>query len=405
MTRKEGNLMNKKRQNYSINGVKFFQAGLDLLKAEHERSPLSAAAIATYILFHFKADDFGRVNAKELSLSTWANSTKIPYTTIHSGREVLFARGLVKEIIIAGEPYYQITNFDRWNSPELAAQGVKLSYFRVSYKLLKDPVLKSLVSSRNSAGLFLLLDLFNAITRAIGNKIKNSKNSSIEDIVNVSKEYTMNTLKTKTKQSALKVRQFIEAVKTLFVFEAEGYSERIPSKDRVAVTKKNNVIQIVIRKFKVKINPEMVHSEEDELETQTLEASLRKEVISKLDHFQIPKRNKDIRDIMAAFKQEVIKIMKYSSQPLKVRNRIIRNIFEDSLRLLTDYYTAQKAKDPRFRIKSLGGYMRRTFIQTFKNYLEIHISLEDKIDMGTSYFQDHGTYPLTIQQNNKTSLV
>jgi hypothetical protein len=393
--------VDKKRQALSINGVKFFQDALDKIKVLHELSPLSSAAIGVYILYHFRCNDFGRVNAKELSLSDWAETTGIPYSTLHSGRQVLFERGLIEEMIIGKESFYQIVGYDQWNSPEIKNQGAyyNLSYFRISYKLLSSSLLKNLISTRNASGIILVLDLFNRITRTIGQMKQSRGQLVLSDIKNITVEYTMNTLKSKTKKTALKVRQLIEMLQDFFVFEAEDTRERKPKRDRVAAPRKKNVVQVVIEKYVVKVNPEILKYEEDELVTQTLQASLRKETVSKLDLLGITHRYHDIKDIMNAFKHEVIKVIQFSNQPVKDRNRFIANIFNEALTDFVEYYSENIKSNTNFKIGKLGALLRKLFRNTCKAYIERELDIGERIDIKTRFAKKYGKYPLIMVQN------
>ena len=377
----------KKKQSISVKGVKFFQKQLDLLKAEQERSPLPASSLALYILMHLKCDDLGRIKGKEFSLSDFQQGG-IPYTTLHTGKMVLLERGLIREIIINDLPSFEIVGYKELNSPEHRIEGEKLSYFRIPYELLTKPLLKCLVSAREAAGILLVLDLLNRFTRFIGKNQAKAMQASFT--------YTMKSLQEKTKKTALKIRHIINLIQDFFSFEACDYKERRPNKERVTV-KKKNVIQIVIKKFKVCINPDLLLIEEDEHATKTLEAAFRKELTVKLESAGISYHSKELRDMLTAVKQEVINVMQFSTQQtFKERNRFIRNVFSSALDSLIDYYQLKSKENSNFTFVSIGSFMRKSLRSSMQSLVVVELDPGDRIEIASGYYERYRKYPVVF---------
>ncbi|USK62261.1 hypothetical protein [Peribacillus asahii] len=338
-----------------IKGVKFFQDHLNALKAEHDFSPLPASAIATYILFHLNCDDLGILRARdpENALRKWSDNTGIPYSTLHTGREILFKRNFISETFNGNDPLYEINGYAIHNNPNSQKEGVKLNYFRLPFALKKTSALKNLVSAKDSAGLIMLLDLCNSFHRDARWKPERTD-------FNLSR--SMKFFQEKMGKSAKKIRSWIEAIKDIFSFSPIDYKERVPNQERVAVRKKNNPIQIVIKNFSVQMANGLLSKEEDPFHVKQVEATVRKEAVVQFKRNEMVVSKKQIRDIMTAFRQETLKpLSKYVNQSdsYKVqRNRLFYHIFLGALENTINYHKESIAQDKNFRIHNIGGFFR-----------------------------------------------
>jgi hypothetical protein len=380
----------------SIKGKKFFQDGLLKLKVEHECYPLPASAISTYILFHLECDDFGRIHANSFSLNKFSKSTGVPYSTLHGGFEVLFKRGFMREVIINKQPYYELIGYSTWNTPEfnkISGREEGLNYFRIPYSLGESAALKRLISSRDPFGLIMLLDLFNAFTRLINLRKKDVQNGLTR---------TMNHLKEKMKKSALKIREWVEVVKEFFYFEPIGLSKKTPRSDRLTVRKKKNPVQIVIEKFNITINPSLIDEIVDDYNTREIEAAIKKEVTFKLAEEGIKHTAKDIKDILASAKQEIIDIMKYSSTSTFVRNKVIIDVFNNAFDNFIHYYKEKEQYDPLNQVKVIGAFVRSCIIESFTEYIfnpNPHFeAIEEAVAI---YANKHQRFPRFFKKNKQ----
>lgn len=333
----------------AIKGAKMFQDHFNALKAEHDFSPLPASAIATYLLFHLNCDDLGLLRARdpENALRMWSDKTGIPYSTLHTGREILYKRNFIKDTFNGNDQLYEINGYGVHNTE------MKLNYFRIPFSLKNSKVLKKLVSAKDSTGLIMLLDLCNAFHRD-ARWGKSAKELSVTR--------KMSSFKEKMNKNAKKVREWIESVSEIFTISPLDYQEKRPNQERLGVRKKNNPIQILIKDFTVQVKKSCLSKEDDPFHTKQVEATLRKEAVVQFKRHQIIIKKSDMKDIMAAFRQEAIKPLgKYQNvnEPFKLkRNQLFYHIFLGALENTIQYYELEKAKNPSFRFRSVGAVFR-----------------------------------------------
>ncbi|MGE8081366.1 hypothetical protein [Peribacillus loiseleuriae] len=388
-----------------INGVKFFQEHLDLLKMEHQAFPLPASAIAAYILTHFYCDDLGEIRVArkkaeldQFMISKVSASTGIPYSTLHTGFSVLFERGILSEGIRGNQQFYIIKGYERLNSPELAVAGerTRLSYFRIPYLFKETTVLRKLVSARDSKGLLMLLETFNSFHRDLW---------KVDSLDNLIKKRSMNYFKGLFNKSAKKVREWIENVKEFFDFTPLDYQEKMPNHDRVAISKANNPIQVLIHRFSVSITEACISKSNEGQEIRQLEASLRKEATIQFNRENVNLTKKDINDIMRAFREETIKPLQYytvestkTSYYIK-RNQLIGQIFLVTLEEILQYYKLEITKDPLFKINSMGGLFREKVRKHSAIAYRYDLSTEHSIDMVTAAYKSGDSVAAELLRN------
>ncbi|WP_144489339.1 hypothetical protein [Bacillus thuringiensis] len=350
-----------KKSKFLMHGPKFFdELRIYLIKNnELGEYALPSSALATYILLHYKVNDLGRL-PRDFKLSIIANESNIPYTTIHTGFQALLHSGLVREIFINGKiPVYEICNYARLNrtSKETKDNDGKLSYFRIPNLLLETPILKELVSHRDSKGIIELLNLCNNFTRELEFKSK----ASIE-------KYTlprnMDGLKERLGRNAKKVRNYIEIISPIFKFDPAAKKVRNPRKGRIARIREK-IQQIVITQFTVNINSACV-IENDRAEIRQTEAKMRKEATARLESIGIALTNKDRKDIVVSYKGEVSRIATY------IKNKQLRDDFMT--------YTMSYAMDQcesflalGEKIKSIGGMIRAKLRESFVPWAERYL--------------------------------
>ncbi|MEC5307662.1 hypothetical protein [Bacillus thuringiensis] len=349
-----------KTSKYLMHGPKFFdELRIYLIKNnELGEFALPSSALATYILLHFKVNDLGRL-PRDFKLSTIANESDIPYTTIHTGFQALLHSGLVKEIFINGKiPVYEICNYARFNctAKETKDNDGKLSYFRIPNLLLETSILKELVSHRDSKGIIEFLGLCTHFTH----QLEYSKNS-VEDY-NCTRN--MDGLKERLGRNAKKVRNYIEIISPIFKFDAVAKKVRNPRKGRIARIREK-IQQIVITQFTVNINSACV-IENDRAEIRQTEAKMRKEATARLESIGIALTNKDRKDIVVSYKGEVSRIATY------IKNKQLRDDFMT--------YTMSYAMDQcesflalGEKIKSIGGMIRAKLRESFVPWAERYL--------------------------------
>ncbi|MGU3443137.1 hypothetical protein ACLBXI_25005 [Bacillus cereus] len=349
-----------KTSKYLMHGPKFFdELRIYLIKNnELGKFALPSSALATYILLHYKVNDLGRL-PRDFKLSTIANESDIPYTTIHTGFQALLHSGLVREIFINGKiPVYEICNYARFNrtAKETKDNDGKLSYFRIPNLLLETSILKELVSHRDSKGIIEFLNLCTHFTH----QLEYSKNS-VEDYYCTR---NMDGLKERLGRNAKKVRNYLKIISPVFKFDAAIKKVRNPNKGRIARIREK-IQQIVITKFTVSMNPACV-IENDRAEIRQTEAKMRKEATARLESIGIALTNKDRKDIVVSYKGEVSRIATY------IKNKQLRDDFMT--------YTLSYAMDQcesflalGEKIKSIGGMIRAKLRESFIPWAERYL--------------------------------
>ncbi|MEB8734879.1 hypothetical protein P4G91_28355 [Bacillus cereus] len=350
-----------KKSKFLMHGPKFFdELRIYLIKNnELGEYALPSSALATYILLHYKVNDLGRL-PRDFKLSTVANESDIPYTTIHTGFQALLHSGLVREIFINGKiPVYEICNYARLNrtAKETKDNDGKLSYFRIPNLLLETSILKELVSHRDSKGIIELLNLCNNFTRELKFKSKDS-------IEKYTLPRNMDGLKERLGRNAKKVRNYLKIISPIFKFDAAIQKVRNPRKGRIARIREK-IQQIVITQFTVSMNPACV-IENDLAEIKQTEAKMRKEATARLESIGIALTNKDRKDIVVSYKGEVSRIATY------IKNKQLRDDFMT--------YTMSYAMDQcesflvlGEKIKSLGGMVRAKLRESFVPWAERYL--------------------------------
>ncbi|PEJ70549.1 hypothetical protein [Bacillus wiedmannii] len=348
------------KSKYLMHGPKFFdELRIYLIKNnELGEYALPSSALATYILLHYKVNDLGRL-PRDFKLSTIANESDIPYTTIHTGFQALLHSGLVREIFINGKiPVYEICNYARFNrtAKETKDNNGKLSYFRIPNLLLETSILKELVSHRDSKGIIEFLNLCTHFTH----QLEYSKNS-VEDYYCTR---NMDGLKERLGRNAKKVRNYLKIISPIFKFAAAIQKVRNPRKGRIARIREK-IQQIVITKFTVSMNPACV-IENDRAEIRQTEAKMRKEATARLESIGIALTNKDRKDIVVSYKGEVSRIATY------IKNKQLRDDFMT--------YTMSYAMDQcesflalGEKIKSIGGMIRAKLRESFVPWAERYL--------------------------------
>ncbi|PEW64424.1 hypothetical protein CN448_27380 [Bacillus cereus] len=350
-----------KTSKHLMHGPKFFdELRIYLIKNnELGEYALPSSALATYILLHYKVNDLGRL-PRDFKLSTIANESDIPYTTIHTGFQALLNSGLVREIFINGKiPVYEICNYARFNrtAKETKDNDGKLSYFRIPNLLLETSILKELVSHRDSKGIIELLNLCNNFTRELEFKSKDS-------IEKYTLPRNMDGLKKRLGRNAKKVRSYLKIISPVFKFDVAIKKVRNPRKGRIARIREK-IQQIVITQFTVSMNPTCV-IENDRAEIKQTEAKMRKEATARLESIGIALTNKDRKDIVVSYKGEVSRIATY------IKNKQLRDDFMT--------YTMSYAMDQcesflalGEKIKSVGGMIRAKLRESFIPWAERYL--------------------------------
>ncbi len=364
------------QQNFKVHGVKFFDGLLNIVKLENERKELPPSALATYILLHFECNDIGML-PREFQIMDLAKNSGIPYTTIYTGFQVCLERKLVKETPVGNRTVYEVVDYALYNHTAAKTTDISLSYFRIPFHLIQTTILSSLVKARDNRGIMFLLELINTFSRKIG--MEHYKHQIQEFEIT----RRMAFLKDKLNRNAKKVRQYIEILKPIVQFTAIDSKEKKSSDSRIARVRKQ-VKQVIIEKFNVVFSSNCV-IENDKKDLHRPVAKCRKEAVSRLKYMGQSLRKKDRENMMIAFKQEIVDIAAYMPTKEK-QNELLITAMTYALDQVENYTKEQE-------IFSIPAFMRVQFRESWTDFTEKSLSVEERHDVMMNYYNQNGAYP------------
>lgn len=374
------------QQNFKVHGVKFFDGLLNIVKLENERKELPSSALATYILLHFECNDIGML-PREFQIMDLAKNSGIPYTTIYTGFQVCLERKLVKETPVGNRTVYEVVDYALYNhtaaetTKTTKTTDISLSYFRIPFHLIQTTILSSLVKARDNRGIMFLLELINTFSRKIG--MEHYKHQIQEFEIT----RRMAFLKDKLNRNAKKVRQYIEILKPILQFTAIDSKEKKSSDSRIARVRKQ-VKQVIIEKFNVVFSSNCV-IENDKKDLHRPVAKCRKEAVSRLKYMGQSLRKKDRENMMIAFKQEIVDIAAYMPTKEK-QNELLITAMTYALDQVENYTKEQE-------IFSIPAFMRVQFRESWTDFTEKSLSVEERHDVMMNYYNQNGAYPYFIK--------
>ncbi|MGE6313653.1 hypothetical protein ACQKD6_24960 [Bacillus cereus] len=367
------------QQNFKVHGVKFFDGLLNIVKLENERKELPSSALATYILLHFECNDIGML-PREFQIMDLAKKSGIPYTTIYTGFQVCLERRLVKETPVGNRTVYEVVDYALYNhtaAETTKTTDISLSYFRIPFHLIQTTILSSLVKARDNRGIMFLLELINTFSRKIG--MEHYKHQIQEFEIT----RRMAFLKDKLNRNAKKVRQYIEILKPIVQFTAIDSKEKKSSDSRIARVREQ-VKQVIIEKFNVVFSSNCV-IENDKKDLHRPVAKCRKEAVSRLKYMGQSLRKKDRENMMIAFKQEIVDIAAYMPTKEK-QNELLITAMTYALDQVENYTKEQE-------IFSIPAFMRVQFRESWTDFTEKSLSVEERHDVMMNYYNQNGAYP------------
>ncbi|WP_426952367.1 hypothetical protein [Bacillus mycoides] len=364
------------QQNFKVHGVKFFDGLLNIVKLENERKELPSSALATYILLHFECNDIGML-PREFQIMDLAKKSGIPYTTIYTGFQVCLERRLVKETPVGNRTVYEVVDYALYNHTAAKTTDISLSYFRIPFHLIQTTILSSLVKARDNRGIMFLLELINTFSRKIG--MEHYKHQIQEFEIT----RRMAFLKDKLNRNAKKVRQYIEILKPIVQFTAIDSKEKKSNDSRIARVRKQ-VKQVIIEKFNVVFSSNCV-MENDKKDLHRPVAKCRKEAVSRLKYMGQSLRKKDRENMMIAFKQEIVDIAAYMPTKEK-QNVLLITAMTYALDQVENYTKEQE-------IFSIPAFMRVQFRESWTDFTEKSLSVEERYDVMMNYYNQNGAYP------------
>ncbi|MBU8908266.1 hypothetical protein [Desertibacillus haloalkaliphilus] len=325
---------------FKMDGFRFFVQHYKRLK----QCDLPSSAWTVFLTMLSEADSRGIL--REYSLSEWSSVLGVSYHTLYSGLKWLERCHFVEEIIINDMPYYRICEYEELNSSE-----TKFNYFRVPRAILDSNVFARFVPSNNVRGIIFMLSLLDRF-RVMVSRNKNKDQNVLR--------YTMGTLKEKLyKREAKAVREMIDVLQPIFHIEEVGKEVR------------GN--QVRVAKYDFTLRTEYLIDVED-FSVRQMMAKYGESLTQFLDAIKVPHKKKDTRDVLVAFRQEVIRKVAFLNE--KKSSRIIRDVFIDSLQNIEKQYK----EVPTFKIKSIGAYFRTTMRDRIKTIFKTSTTREERIN-------------------------
>lgn len=378
------------KQKFLMHGPKFFNGLLKLLKREDELFELPASALAVYVGMHYMVNDIGLLPS-DFTIAQIAEKIHLPYTTAHTGFEILLQRELVQEVFINELPVYEICHYALNNRTKSEGnQECKgLSYFRIPISLLDTNILRELVTHRDRKGIYLLLDLCNNFTHKLYQQ-------GYEDVQQYTVERTMDTLKTYLNKNAKKVREYTDLLSPIFSFVPTLKKVREAKKARITRIRKA-VNQILIPKFTIHMAASCV-VENTDTDVKQNEAKMRKEAVSRLKSIGYALTNKDRKDLVVAFQSEISKIA-YLLENKIARTKLMTYTMSYALDALENYVNTTSQK-----VRSIGGFVREKLRESLPSWRLTCLSDNDRYELFIAFSNKKYDIPEWLYMNYKSDL-
>jgi hypothetical protein len=344
----------KNKKSMKINGFKFFQQHLDLLKLEIKNpeelgysKPLSSSAVAMYIGIMSECSQSGLLDLG-VSVASISRKLDIAPQTGHDGLKELIERGLILARKHNGKVQYEVGGYDDYNRSRSESMGRSkgLSYFLVPYQIFTSGVLPKLVRSNSNKGLLLLLQLSNDFHRELNIWGKDGairKMDYFKDYLN--------------EGSSKRVRKVLDVLSPLFTFSPVDFEERNPRNivDRV----RKAVKQLWIKKYEVHISPACL-MERKEMETDVTQAL--KETEMQLKYMGFPLKAKERRGIHIIYRSYVREIAQYI-KGVNLRRELVLGSAKAAMMKLDEIRLTEE-------IKNVGGFLNKFFKQFVINFID-----------------------------------
>jgi hypothetical protein len=271
-------------QKFKIDGFKFFQGTLDILKniiKSSNKQPsktIPSSALAAYLGAHALCHEDGVLPA-DFTITMLAETTGVKYDTIRKGFKWCVRNAFITKIMIEGTLHYKITGYSEYNNSRaekpryLGEEEHKLSYFRVPKAVFN--VLDKLVHNKDTQGILVLLDFCNYFSRQLMNNKEN-----ISDYACVR---NMSYLKSVLRRKPHQVREYMNnIIKKIFDVELKVVQERKPrERER---RKRKPVVQLVVDQVKLRLTELCAKVNDDLKKIGEKVANFRKNVQHFLHH-------------------------------------------------------------------------------------------------------------------------
>jgi hypothetical protein len=375
-------------QKFKIDGFKFFQGKLDMLKniintsGKQPSKTIPSSALAAYLGAHALCHEDGVLPA-DFTITMIAETTGVKYDSIRKGFKWLIKNVFITKIYIEGQLHYKIVGYAEYNNSQSEKprysdkEEHKLSYFRVPKAVFTTGILEKLVHNKDTSGIITLLDFCNYFSRQLMN---NKENISDYDCVR-----NMSYLKTVLRRKPHQVREYMNnVIKKIFAVELKIAQERKP-RER-ADRKRKPVVQLVVNQIKLRLTEICAKVNDDMKKIREKIANFRKNIKHVLKYTGRQVTKQDMLDIQAAFSSEIGTIMSYMDKDSD-RETLYENILGHVCRRI------DLMREEGKRIESVGGFVRdalKKAVDRWKNTPEIRGIAHD---VAFRYHQEHGEFP------------
>jgi hypothetical protein len=375
-------------QKFKIDGFKFFQGKLDMLKniintsGKQPSKTIPSSALAAYLGAHALCHEDGVLPA-DFTITMIAETTGVKYDSIRKGFKWLIKKGLITKVYIDSKLHYKIVGYAEYNNSQSEKprysdkEEHKLSYFRVPKAVFTTGILEKLVHNKDTSGIITLLDFCNYFSRQLMN---NKENISDYDCVR-----NMSYLKTVLRRKPHQVREYLTSViQKIFAIELKIIQERKPRE--YTGRKRKPVVQLVVSKVRLVLTDICAKVNDDLKKIDEKIANFRKNIADVLRSANRRIRKQDMKDIQNAFKDEVGLIMSYMD---KESDR--KALYQDVYGIVCRHIDSMRREGKR--IESIGGFIRdalRKAVDTWKNTPETRWIAHD---VAVRYAQEHNEYP------------
>ncbi|QPA33394.1 hypothetical protein [Thermaerobacillus caldiproteolyticus] len=378
-------------QKFKIDGFKFFQGTLDMLKgiiATSDKQPsktIPSSALSAFLGAHALCHENGILPA-DFNIAMLEKTTGVKYDSIRKGFQWCVRKAWITKTMIDGTLHYKITGYEEFNNSKSEKpryednEEHKLSYFRVPKAVLTTGILGQLVHNKDTSGIITLLEFCNYFSRQLMNTKEN-----ISDYECVRK---MSYLKKVLRRKPHQIRQYLtDVIQKIFAIELKIVQERKP-RER-ADRKRKPVVQLVVSKVKLVLTELCAKVNDDLKKIDEKIANFSKNIADVLRYASRKIQKQDMEDIRNAFRDEVGLIMSYMEKESD-RKALYRDIFDIVCRYI------DKTRMEGTRIESIGGFIRdalRKAVDIWKNTPETRLIAHD---VAVRYAQEHGEYPAFI---------
>lgn len=322
---------NNEKKKFKINGFRFFQESLVLLRKEVKeysslghKKPLDASAVAMYIGLFSQCNHAG-VIPSDLHITSISSMLNLHRSTGSNGMHQLIERGLVTERISDKGTEYEITDYHENNMARENPLSTKaLNYFTIPFELLHTTVLANLVSKKTAKGIILMLEIFNNFRH----KLKFEKVSPIDFKYELTTKVLMEKL---GKSSAKRAREVIDVLSPIFNFKPVGITEKKP-RDLLTRVRKPST-QLCIHKYEIRMTPGCV-VEKEAFDIEAIKAT--KDADYRIKLLGLTMYTKDKKGIRAAYKGNVKEIANFVKDKNKKKS-LLRDSMQHALESLEEF--------------------------------------------------------------------